>query len=113
MKIAKISVAFALLLFPLLAGAGPMKAGKWQITITTEIAGVEGGMPPTTMSECVTADEAANPQPPAGGVGNDCKISDYKISGNVISWSVSCPKEDVTGSGSMTFAGDAYTGAAK
>ena len=90
-----------------------MKPGKWQVTVTTVISGIEAAIPPTTLTECVTSDDAANPQPPETGQGSDCKVSDYKISGNTITWSVSCPNEKLTGSGSMTFSGDSYTGTTK
>jgi hypothetical protein len=110
MKISQWLVLIAALALPLAANGGPMKAGKWQITVTTKIAGMDDAVPPTTVTECVTAEDAANPQPPAAGPGSDCKISDYKIAGNVITWSIACPTENMTGTGRMTFSGDTYTG---
>ena len=112
MKTFKLGALIALA-FTISANAGPMKPGKWELTVTTEITGMDVSVPPTTVTECVTADEANNPQPPATGQGSDCKIADYKLNGNALTWSVSCPKEELTGSGSMTFSGDTYTGATK
>ena len=46
------------------AYAGPMKAGKWVVTVETKMAGMEMKMPPVTAEKCVTPEEADNPQPP-------------------------------------------------
>jgi len=113
MKMLKWMAAGSAIALSLGAYAGPMNPGKWQITVATSIAGMDDAVPPTTVTECVTSEEAANPQPPAAGQGSDCKFNDYKVSGNSITWSISCPKEELSGSGSMTFSGDSYTGATK
>jgi hypothetical protein len=112
MKMLKWFAAGSVIAVSVAAYAGPMNPGKWQITVATAIAGMDdAAVPPTTVTECVTSEEAANPQPPATGQGSDCKINDYKVNGKTITWSISCPKEDLTGSGSMTFNGDSYAGA--
>ena len=88
--------------------AGPMKAGKWSMTIKTEMPGMPMQMPPTTIETCVTPEQAEHPEPPKQR--SDCKISDYKIEGNTVTWKMSCPKQNSTGEGTMTYAGDSYTG---
>lgn len=110
MKMLKWIAPAAAIALSVSAYAGPMNPGKWQVTVATAIAGMPDAVPPTTVTECVTAEEAANPQPPATGQGSDCKINDYKVNGKTITWSISCPKEELTGSGTMTFNGDSYTG---
>jgi uncharacterized protein DUF3617 len=110
MKILKLTAA---LMLPLVAYAGPMKPGKWQVTVATTVAGMDDAVPPTTVTECITDEEAAKPQPPATGQGSDCKVSDYAVNGNVITWSISCPNEQLTGSGTMTFSGESYSGSTK
>ena len=47
-----------------------------------------------------------------GRPGSDrCQMSDYRMTGNAASWKWACKGgEEMTGSGSMTFSGDSYTG---
>ena len=113
MKRTLILICVAALALPLFASDGPMKPGKWQITVETEMAGAPVKLPPVTMTECVTPEQAAAPEPPKAGVGSDCTVSDYKADGNVITWSVSCPKENMTGTGKITFSSDSYDGVTK
>lgn len=109
----KIFSLAAVLMLSVAAYAGPMKGGKWQVTVATTISGIDAELPPTTVTECVTDEEAAKPEPPATGQGSDCTIADYKVNGSTITWSISCPKEELTGSGTMTFSGESYTGSTK
>ena len=106
-------ICVAALALPLFAADSPMKPGKWQITVQTEMSGMPVQLPPVTMTECVTPEQAAAPQPPATDAGSDCAVSDYKVNGNVVTWSVACPKENVTGTGRITFSSDSYDGVTK
>jgi hypothetical protein len=115
MKISKavlLACVLALAL-PLVANAGPMKAGKWQVTVETDMPGMPMKMPPVTMTQCVTKEQAENPEPPKMNKDDDCKVSDYKVDGNVVTWSVECKKQDLTGTGKITFSGDSYEGLTK
>ena len=94
--------AAAALLLPLFAYAGPMKAGKWQVT-------VEGMQGSHTVEKCVTKEEADNPQPPKMK-DSDCKVDDYKVEGNVVTFKVSCPSRQMTMEGKTTYTGDSFTG---
>ncbi|HSP16493.1 MAG TPA: DUF3617 domain-containing protein [Thermoanaerobaculia bacterium] len=93
-------------------GASLMKPGKWQVTIQTEMANMPIKMPAMTFTHCVTKEEAENPQPPkTKNDKSDCQVSDYKIDGSTVTWSVTCTgKQPMTGEGKMTFSGDAYEG---
>ncbi|MCU1227562.1 MAG: hypothetical protein JWO97_446 [Acidobacteria bacterium] len=100
-----------LMALPLAANAaGPMKAGKWKVTTQMEMPGMPVKMPPMTIETCVTKEQAENPEKSVPDAGKDCKINDYKVDGNTVTWSVSCPKQSITGTGSITYAGDSYTG---
>ena len=90
--------------------AGPMKAGKYQITVQMQMAGMDAKMPPMTIEKCVTQEEADNPQPPKIKNSDDCKVSDYKLDGKTMTWKVACEKMKATGEGKMTFDGDGWTG---
>jgi uncharacterized protein DUF3617 len=88
----------------------PMKPGKWQITIQMDMPNMPMKMPPMTVTQCITKEQAENPQPPKSKKDADCKISDYKMDGNTVTWSIDCPKQKMTGDGKITFSGDTYDG---
>jgi len=106
----------------LLAGASviaqnPQREGRWEVTMQMDMPGMPMKMPPTKHVQCVTQkdiDEGMNV--PKGGPNpnakNDaCKVSDYKVAGNKVTWKMVCaPPQSMTGDGEMTFSGDAYDG---
>ena len=103
-----------------LIAQGGMRPGRWETTMTMEMAGSPVQMPPMKQTRCVTPAEAKDPStlqsgPPGGRGGkSDCKVSDQKMSGNTISWKIACTSPDaMTGTGEMTFADDSYTGTMK
>ena len=71
-------------------------------------------MPPMKQTQCVTAEMVKDPQAslPKGPGGGDCKFSDYKFTGNTVSYTMICTKPSpMTAVGEMKFTGpDAYTG---
>ena len=94
---------------------GPRRDGRWEVKIEMAMAGMT--MPAQTTTQCITPQDAADPQKavPQGGRGrggnpSDCKISDYKTEGNKVSWKMECAQEQMSGSGEFTYAGDTYTG---
>lgn len=104
-------VAAILLPFPVHAAAPNMKEGLWEITVRTEMQGMPGGMPPQTVQQCITQKELADPSKTTPGTQGDkrCKMTDYKMQGNTASWKTAC-EGDMTGSGTITYAGSSYTG---
>ena len=97
---------------------GPRRDGRWQVTIEMQMAGMT--MPPQTTTQCITPEDAADPQKamPQGGRGrggnsDDCKISDYKVDGNKVSWSMACARDKMSGTGEFLYSGDTYTGTMK
>jgi hypothetical protein len=92
--------------------ASPMKPGKWQVTIEMNMPNMPMKMQPITMTHCVTKEQAENPQPPKKSKKDDaCQLSDYKIDGNTVTWTVKCTgKQEMTGEGKMVFEGDTYEG---
>ena len=88
----------------------PMKPGKWQITMTMDMPNMPMKMPPMTFTNCITKEQAENPQPPKQK-DQDCKVDNYKLDGNTVTWTVSCTgKQKMTGEGKMTFNADTYEG---
>ena len=102
-------------------GAGPRRDGNWQVTMEMDMAGMPQRMPPITMTQCITKDEAADPQKMVpqgpngrGGVPPECKVSDFKTVGNTVSWSMTCEGQNaMTGTGEFTYTGDTYNGTLK
>ena len=96
---------------PMRAADSPQKPGKWQVKMEMEIPGMPFKMPAVTQEICLTAEDVANPEK---AVPKDpkqkCTISDYKVDGNTVSWSMDCPKEKTKGTGSITYTDSSYTG---
>lgn len=106
-------VATAVLLISTLVVAGTataeMRPGRWEATMTMEMSGMPMAMPPMTVANCVKAEDIGKAPP----IPNDshCKMSDYKTDGNGATWKMTCTGEmSMNGTGSMTFAGDTYSG---
>jgi len=115
-----ICCAFAFSLFA--AGpAHPAKPGKWQVTTEMDMPGMPMKPEPQTHIQCVTKEdleknpEASVPKQYSRRTGeerNDCKISDYKVTENTVTWNLKCEggRAPVTGSGKITYAADSYNG---
>jgi len=95
---------------------GPRRDGEWEVSAQMSMPGMPVNMPPMMSKQCITPAEAADPQkamPPQGrGAGpNDCKVSDYKVDGNKVTWSMACEgRQPMTGKGELVYAENAYTG---
>jgi hypothetical protein len=89
----------------------PQKPGKWQVTLEMDMPGMPMKMKPITSEVCVTEQDLVDPQK---NVPNDpkskCAVTDYKVKGNTVTWTVNCPEQQMTGTGEMTYEGDTYTG---
>ena len=108
-------------------GPGPRRDGKWEVKMEMDMAGMPNmpagmQMPAFTSTQCVTPEEAKDPQKaiPQGGRGGrgpnpeNCKVSDYKTDGNKVSWSMKCEgNPPMSGNGEFVYAADSYTGTMK
>lgn len=95
--------------------APPMKEGQWEMTIQSKMEGMPMQPPPMTFNHCYTAKDVADSrsmvQKQMSGDGQ-CKMLDYKESGNTVNFSMKCQTkqgESLT-SGTSTYKGDSYTG---
>ncbi len=98
-------------------GSGPRRDGNWQITTQMEMPGLPQQMPPMITTQCITKEDAADPQkslpqrPQRGATPEQCKVSDYKVDGSKITWSLKCEGPNaMTGAGETIYKGDTYTG---
>jgi hypothetical protein len=99
---------------PAQAADHPQKPGRWQVKFEMEMPGMPFKMPPVTTEVCVTEEDLKDPKKAVPtDKKSDCTISDYKIDGNKVSWSMDCPKQQTKGTGEITYTADSYTGAMK
>ena len=97
--------------------------GRWEIKTEMEMAGLPAGMPPVTTEQCITPEEANDPQKMApqmgrggrggrdGRGGGNCTVSDYKVDGNKVTYSVKCDgQQPMSGTGEFIYTADTYTG---
>ena len=92
----------------------PRKDGNWEVTMRVEIEGTPA-TPPKTVTQCVSKEDVADPQKPLlGRASGNCAVSDHKVEGNKVSWSMKCePPEAMTGTGEIVYGDDEYTGSLK
>lgn len=107
-----LAIILALVWCGTLKAADPnMKDGLWEITTKTEMKGIPGNIPPTVMKQCLTKkdnvpqqDKSKNP---------NCKMTENKLSGNTVTWTMLCKEKDgstMESKGQMTYKGDTFDG---
>ncbi|HEV7242596.1 MAG TPA: DUF3617 domain-containing protein [Thermoanaerobaculia bacterium] len=89
----------------------PQKPGKWQIKTQMEMPGMPVKIPPVSFEVCVTEEDLKDPKKAVpSDPKSKCDVSDYKIDGNTVTWTINCPKQDTKGTGVITFTENSYTG---
>ena len=95
----------------LAADTPPQKPGRWAMKMEMEMPGMPFKMPAINHEVCLTEEDLKDPQK---AVPNDpkakCTVSDYKIDGNTVTWTVDCPKEKTKGKGEITYSEDSFKG---
>ena len=89
-----------------------MQEGKWEITSVTEMPGMPMNMGPMKHTQCITKKDLV---PHSSQPGQECKITDTKITGDTVTWSMTCSGQGgkVQGSGKITYKGDSFEGESK
>jgi hypothetical protein len=116
-----VAVAMFAILTAVAVAQGPMRPGRWDTTMQMQMAGSPIQMPEMKSSRCVTPEDAKDPSRSLptgpegrGGQKSDCKMADYKTSGNTVTWKMVCSQpQAMTSTGEMTFTDDSYTGTMK
>lgn len=93
------------------AASGPdIKEGLWEITSSMKMQGMN--MPSYTHTQCITKNDLV---PKSSQPGQECTISNYKIKGNTVSWSIKCSNQggEMEGTGRITYMGDSFEGTMK
>lgn len=99
------SVVISIVLLVGYAWAEPqINPGKWEITTTTEMAGMSPQS--QTHTQCITADDMV---PMSEDANQECQVTDITTEGNTVSWRISCGG-NMNGTGSVTYSGDSMNG---
>jgi hypothetical protein len=93
----------------------PMRPGRWEVTMQMQMPTMPMQMPAIKSTQCVTQAQIDSPDKglPSGPQSNPnaCKVSDYKVSGNTVTWKMACSgAQPMSGTGEMRFGDDAYEG---
>jgi hypothetical protein len=82
-----------------------------------DMPGMPMKMPAMTTTQCITKEQAEDPQrsvPQGRGAPNNCKVFDYKVAGNKVTWSMKCEgPEAMSGTGEITYGENTYDGVMK
>ena len=122
MKTTTIAALAMFAIFTVVAIAqGPIRPGRWEETMQMQMADSPIQMPEMKSTRCVTPEDAKDPSRSLpsgpegrGGQKSDCKMSDYKVTGNTATWKMVCTSpQAMTSTGEMTFTDDSYTGTMK
>lgn len=108
-------VIVVLLVSAVFAASPNMQAGLWEITTSMEMKGMQMpfAMKPMTQKQCITKKDLQDPDKtvPKAKEDKDCKMQDYKVSGNHVTWKTVCTgKQHMTSTGEMTYKGTSYEG---
>ena len=103
------------------AAQSPIRPGRWEVVMQMDMPNMPVKMPEMKTTQCETPEQAKDPAstlpsgPQAGRGGkSDCKVSDYKVSGQTVTWKMACTMpQPITSTGEMTFTDDSYAGTMK
>ena len=103
-----LGLAFLLVASPSFAEPN-MQEGKWEITTKVEMQGMPMAMPATKYTQCITKKDMV-PQKPEKN--QDCQITNTKVSGDTVSWSMQCKGKEgiVDSSGKITYKKETFDG---
>jgi hypothetical protein len=101
-----------------LPAQSPIRPGQWEVMMQMDMPNMPVKMPEMKTTQCVTPEQANDPanslpRPQSNGK-QDCKVSNYKVSGKTVTWDMACTTPmQLTSTGEMTFTDDTYTGTVK
>jgi len=86
--------------------------GLWEITTKMEMKGMPMQMPARTHTQCLTKKNMLKTMVPnKQSQEEECKITDQKISGNTVTWTMKCSGKDAMKmTGKMTYRGNTLEG---
>jgi len=95
------------------SAAETMREGLWEITSQSEMPGMPMKLPASTIRHCYTKEDVKD-QKRMVNTDKNCKLTDYKVTGNKATWAMVCTgQQSGTFSGETIFGKDAYTSTMK
>jgi hypothetical protein len=96
---------------PLLAQPANLRPGKYEMKTSLKMRGMPPNMPPRTDTSCVTPDQVSDVSKIVHARSdvpdNKCKTSDSKMTGNTLTFTMTCP--NLTTISEYTFNGDSFS----
>ena len=102
---------FAIVL-ALAAGAAraDVQAGNWEMTVTTSVEGMPGGMAPVTQTRCISREDARDPTRLISSSAG-CTFANERDTGSQITFDVTCTGQvPMTGGGVLRYTPQAFDG---
>jgi len=90
------------------AGSEPnLQEGNWEITTKVDMPGIQ--MPPVKHTQCLTKKDLV---PQSSQPGQECEITQSKVVGNTVSWTMRCSSEGniMEGTGKITYSENSFEG---
>lgn len=108
------AVVGVILMMPLGAvAADSIREGYWEVTTQSEMPGMPMKMPATTMKHCYTKEDVKD-QKKVISRDKNCTMTEYKVSGNKVTWAMKCTGENSgTMNGETIFSSDSYNSTMK
>ena len=86
---------------------GPRRDGNWEVKAEMSMPDMPMSMPPMTLTQCVTKEQAQDPQKYLPqGPGQKCTVSDFKMDDAKITWKMMCGgtgPEAMSGTGEIVY----------
>lgn len=87
-----------------------IQEGNWEMTITTSVVGMPGGMAPITQARCLSREDARDPSRLIGA-GAGCEFSNRRDTGSEITFDVVCSGQvPMSGSGAVRYTAQSVEG---
>ena len=86
-----------------------LEPGNYEITSKVEMSGMPGGVPPQTITQCLTEN---NPVPDGSSSAQGCKITEKDIKGNTVTYTMECEQQGMKmkSTGKMVYKGKSFEG---
>jgi len=102
-------LALYLVPIPSSFAANTVPGEEWETTVKMSMPGMPMQMPARTSKFCRAKDKAWDAPPMDKQTQDQCKITDYKLTGNHATWKVTC-QGGMSGTGDLTYQTDSYAG---
>ena len=92
------------------AAHADIEPGQWEMTVTTSVEGMPGGMAPVTQARCLTREDARDPTRLIGASAG-CQFSNRRDTGSEITFDVACTGQvPMSGSGAVRYTAQTVDG---